>query len=649
MMISCIRYTNRLLAMLSLTASLAIVVSSCNTSDVEIEKPSTGKVTVELALNVSTQQSTTRLSTGTTQQEASSFRGMQDWHLIPFKVSPLPSPPAKPVTTDNTSTLLPGVITSLHNPLEISRTNEKYYLDQNVIDATIGTNAYLCYGRAFRADNTNDFDNGSTVASFDAAANYSGGYSTDQITFSPKQICSANNFSNNANGTALLAYLNGIAQAEVTVSGTTYKWCESNVSGSDSYDSGLGRIFNSLVNYDEDTQTYRQYAGSSVSIKALVTMIYNAVAKLSYSGWQSDLKAKILSKITDGLTFTIGTDPSTSEEKITITSLGSNRDGFPASINLPDGAAAVKWDDSTKAFTSLTTIPEDHVTNNLTMVYPAELWYYANSPIKTSTSSQADNYKDTNPWNTVLGYYDGTSIALDTRSIAINNALHYGVGCIETIVQAKTAPLLDAKGTDISLTHVEGSTTMNNFPLTAVFFTGQYKQNFDFTPISISNSSSEGILYDPRVGYDASTKMGTVKLKQGNVQTVDGADANDKFYTLSLQTHAKTEVKVVLEFQNNSGESFYGENGLIAPDMRFYLVGTVAPPTEKGGSPLPENEQRVVTQDEKTQLVINVESLKHAYNVIPDLNTAKNVLKVVDIGVAPWTPRGNEDHNVYNW
>lgn len=649
MMISCIRYTNRLLAMLSLTASLAIVVSSCNTSDVEIEKPSTGKVTVELALNVSTQQSTTRLSTGTTQQEASSFRGMQDWHLIPFKVSPLPSPPAKPVTTDNTSTLLPGVITSLHNPLEISRTNEKYYLDQIVIDATIGTNAYLCYARAGRADNTDDFDNGSTVASFDVA-NYSGGYSTDQITFSPEQICSANNFSNNANGTALLAYLNGIAQAEVTVSGTTYKWCESNVSGSDSYDSGLGRIFNSLVNYDEDTQTYRQYAGSSVSIKALVTMIYNAVAKLSYSGWQDELKKKILSKIKDGLMYTTVTDPSTSEEKITITSLGSNRDGFPASINLPDGAAVVQWDDNTKAFTSLTTIPEDHVTNNLTMVYPAELWYYANSPIKTSTSSQADNYKDTNPWNTVLGYYDGTSVALDTRSIAINNALHYGVGCIETIVQAKTDPLLDAKDTDINLTHDENSTTINNFPLTAVFFTGQYKQNFDFTPISISSNSSEGILYDPRVGYNASTKMGTVKLKQGNVQTVDGADANDKFYTLSLQTHAKTEVKVVLEFQNNSGESFYGENGLIAPDMRFYLVGTVAPPTEKGGSPLPENEQRVVTQDEKTQLVINVESLKHAYNVIPDLNTAKNVLKVVDIGVKKWASRGNpETHNVYNW
>ena len=211
MMISCIRYTNRLLAMLSLTASLAIVVSSCNTSDVEIEKPSTGKVTVELALNVSTQQSTatnTRMTADAVQVNGN-FRGIQDWHLIPFAITTSPLP-TTPIAENNTP--LPGVITSLHNTLEISRTNEKYYLDQNVIDATIGTNAYLCYARAGRADNTDDFDNGSTVASFDVA-NYSGGYSTDQITFSPEQICSANNFSNNANGTALLAYLNGIARS----------------------------------------------------------------------------------------------------------------------------------------------------------------------------------------------------------------------------------------------------------------------------------------------------------------------------------------------------------------------------------------------------------------------------------------------------
>ena len=384
-------------------------------------------------------------------------------------------------------------------------------------------------------------------------------------------------------------------------------------------------------------------------------MAYNAVNSLSYSDgtWQAALKTEILDKIKDkkedqttfGTVFTI--DPTTSE--ITITSLGDSRDGFPASVKLPDGAAAVLWDNSAnpKAFkyATRTNVPEDVAADYTKLVYPAELWYYTNSPIMTSKTSQADSYSNT--WNTVLGRYtDGPAVTLDTRSIAIVNPLQYGVGCIEGIVQATSSTLRDAKNNAISLTREVSGTTQDNFPLTAVLFGEQYDQQFDFTP---NMTTLPRILYDPRVGYNADSGTGTINLGVGTATVENIAAASDKFYTLSLQTPNAKEVKIVLEFENNSGESFYGENGLIAPDMRFYLVGTVAPPTEKGGSSLPENERRVVTQDEKTQLVINVESLKHAYNVIPDLNTALNELKIVDIGVAPWTDRGAENHPVFNW
>lgn len=619
MMISCIRYTNRLLAMLSLTASLAIVVSSCNTSDVEIEKPSTGKVTVDLALNVSTQQSTTRLSTGTTQQEASSFRGMQDWTLIPFApATPLSTPPVR-----STDTPLSGVITTP----SIDKVGTTYnYLDRNVVDAVIGTSAYLCYGRAVRADGSDNFDNGSTVASF-------GSYSPSQITFGPQQICSLLKLTDNANGAALLAYLNGIAQSSVTVGGATYKWSELS-----SQDSGLERLLKTLTNYDEENNAYRFFAGSSTSIKALATMAYNVVAGLSYTDgtWQAALKTQILSNITGGLTYT--TDASTGE--ITITSLGTSRDGFPANINLPDGAVAVVWNATDKAFeyATRTNVPEDVAANYTKLVYPAELWYYTNSPIKTSKTSQASSYNNT--WDNVLGRYtDGTAVTLDTRSIAIVNPLQYGVGCIEGIVQATSSTLRDANNNAISLTREVSGTTQDNFPLTAVLFGEQYDQQFDFTP---DKTTLPRILYDPRVGYNADSGTGTINLGVGTATVENIASASDKFYTLSLQTPDAKEVKIVLEFENNSGESFYGENGLIAPGMRFYLVGTVTAPTE--GELL-----RVVTQDHKTQLVINVESLQHAYNVIPDLNTALNELKIVDIGVAPWTDRGAENHPVFNW
>ena len=59
--------------------------------------------------------------------------------------------------------------------------------------------------------------------------------------------------------------------------------------------------------------------------------------------------------------------------------------------------------------------------------------------------------------------------------------------------------------------------------------------------------------------------------------------------------------------------------------------------------------KRVFTKDYMTTLGIEIQSLENAYNIVPDLNTAKNVLKVVDIGVKKWAPRGNEPHPVYNW
>ncbi len=310
------------------------------------------------------------------------------------------------------------------------------------------------------------------------------------------------------------------------------------------------------------------------------------------------------------------------------------------------------WDANVtpKAFkyATRTTIPEDAVTNYQALVYPAELWYYANSPIKTSKSSQASNYNEA--WSNVLlnHYNEGTSVvALDTRSIAITEPLQYGVGCIEAVVQAETTTdkLSDANSTAIPLFHLsdpnDNTSKVYHFPLTAVLFGGQYNQNFNFTPKS---EGSQGVLYDPMmVGHAAdNTETGTISLKPGGLVMENFANANDKFYTLSLQTRDDVDVNIVLEFQNNSGESFYGVNGLIAPGMRFYLVGTIKKPTTGGL-------RRVVTQDCKTQLIINVKSLQYAYNVIPDLNTAKTVLNVVDIAVAPWTDRGFKNHNVYNW
>lgn len=572
------------------------------------------------------------MAANVTQQDASSFRGIQDWMLIPFATTPVSS----------SATPLPGNITTL------SRVSNTYnYLDQNVVDVTIGTQAYLCYGRALRSAGNGtgiDADNfiyGHTEASFEGPS-YSGGYTPASISFSPSQICSTSAFAADVQGAALLAYLNAIASASVTESSNTYTWSD---------EPGLQRVFQTMANYDETNTAYQPFAGSSASIMALVTAVYNSVAARHFNDgtWQKSLQTEILNKIKDGLTqntdYTI--DGTTGE--ITITSLGSDaqnhsRDGFPASSGLPDGAAAIRWNTTTSQFEYITTTTitptSPVITSYEQLVYPAELWYYANSSIQTSTASQADKYN--NEWTNVLGNYtSGTAVALDTRSIAIVNPLQYGVGCVEFYVQTPTATLNDAKGTAISLTHTDSNdnSTVNNFPLTAIFLGGQYQQNFDFTPVS---TGTEGILYDSQVGYNAGTGLGTINLIQDTKTEAAFPVGTGTFYTLSLQTREDESVTVILEFQNNSGEPFYGKDGVVAPGMRFYLVGIIAVP----GSGTP---RCVVVQDHKSQFIANVASLANAYNVIPDLQNAANTIQVVNVGIRQWVQAGNQEHPVFNW
>ena len=51
----------------------------------------------------------------------------------------------------------------------------------------------------------------------------------------------------------------------------------------------------------------------------------------------------------------------------------------------------------------------------------------------------------------------------------------------------------------------------------------------------------------------------------------------------------------------------------------------------------------------KTVLNLNIESLKNAYNVIPNLKTAQYSINVVNVGVKQWNLVDEENHGLYNW
>ena len=93
--------------------------------------------------------------------------------------------------------------------------------------------------------------------------------------------------------------------------------------------------------------------------------------------------------------------------------------------------------------------------------------------------------------------------------------------------------------------------------------------------------------------------------------------ANENYIqTLVLQSYTGRSLKLVLEFENNSGQDFYGYNGTVYRGTKFYLVGEVVPTIEENPN---KYQNRVFTQDHITTVNVTVTSLAKAYNVLPNL------------------------------
>jgi hypothetical protein len=300
---------------------------------------------------------------------------------------------------------------------------------------------------------------------------------------------------------------------------------------------------------------------------------------------------------------------------IDLTSVTSTYDAdYPSCIELPDGAAVVTWNETTNQFEPQTVTTTEVNINRLDrFIYPAELWYYANSRIKTSTKDQKDNYNLTR-WSDVLAKYetDNGVMNVNVRSVAIKEPLSYAVGCLqiglvlgETLKDAgepsKTIALSESMAAS-GLTPAKSGT----FPLTAVIVSGQREQAFDFTAKNTDNN--ELIIYDNQI--PAGISMGDA------IAEYPTTDTPEKYVnTLVFQTKDGENVRFALEFENNSGEDFTGCDGTVFAGTKFYLVGDIKVPTGQTNDWL----KRVFTKSYTTQGTVRISSLKQAYTYLPDL------------------------------
>ena len=613
----------------------AVSLSACSTSDdvVDVNPTFDGEAvktqfTISLPFNGKTQ--TRQTSTVVQQAEnIASFRGMSNIVLIPFQnATARTARLGGNVTLGADKMAIPTGASNSENAIP----NGKLLANSNAVlynDVTIpvGTAGFLFYGKAPETDN-NEFAEGRLTANgLDGEAS--------GISFTPTPILTADPIADDDSpGKLLASYVSSIAAAssdnntpDDTSDDIEYIWakCASSANSAQPwYNAGLGELYTAFTSMK---------AGASSYIQAAVQDLYASIDQ------NTDLVSLAIKKAILNSTYASDNGSGT----LTFTAAIN---GYPEDNEMPEGSAALSWTDATPKVASAvagsnfgheggTAETTMNVVNMSSIVYPASLYYYVDSDLKTSNTSRIADYDGTSPWNEdgannniIDKYTNGTTVTSTTRSVAITKPIQYAVGRLDVKVNALgTDAHYDRKGEPVVFP--EGTTDENKkFPLTAVLIGGQKAVDYKFEP----TGSTEYTIYDNTIN--------TVTLADNTVPVdyVSATSPAGPNYTLALETAANTSIYVALEFVNNAND-FQGYDGVVKHGCKFYMIAKLDPTndvTDKvSGSANTGN--KVFKQDFKTIANFTIgagdadangdgeaDELKgfaNAYTTIPDLRT----------------------------
>lgn len=368
---------------------------------------------------------------------------------------------------------------------------------------------------------------------------------------------------------ALLAYLTSIAAA----TNGTKAW----YAIEDTDDPGMKALFD----------TYSTMKGlSTFEVERVLSDLNKTLKPLRTT---NTLAANIATAIANATYATVdgGTDEVT---------LVSGLQGFPENYYLPVGSVNIAWNGTAHEF-------QEGAYSNMaalnTYVYPAQLWYFANSLIKTSNESQKTAYNSTSyTWDYILGLHDdATSVNSLTRAVAIQDKIQYAVARLDVAAKVSSLSLADNSASATGKAKAV-AVPAAGFPITAILVGGQRAVNFDFTPKA---AGTEMTIYDNVMAAGTGMKAS---------ETLSSYN-----HTLVLE-NGTADVMVAVEMVNNSGDDFYGIGNQLIPDGgKFYVVAKLlaASASETGG--------HVFKQDYKTIANLTLTDLTKAYNTIPDLRT----------------------------
>lgn len=440
----------------------------------------------------------------------------------------------------------------------------------NDVQVDVNTSNFLFYALAGSTapSTTTAFANGYMTDNLS-----SGVVNTNDIKFNLTRICKEANFA--TDGLAVLQALNGVAAAT--------GW-------SASQDEQLKALYDLYI---------KNTAGSAASVKVLLEDLNNKMTALN-TGSTATVAQAVIAAIETAQT---GIEAST----------------FPRDYNLPDGVAQVAWNGTAFEFVGNAgvTIGANAI-DPTTICYPAGLYYMANTPIKT-TDALDPVFPNFANWADGFADWAGTSVTATTRGIALTNPVQYAVASLAVKVKCATSTLSDnAEEYAEDLTTGGQAQTItvpaDGFKLTGVVIGGQPETvGWDFKNLAGNHLMN---IYDNAVPADVTAKYGSESPINYTLVLEDLVEA-----AVSDKTQASV-VNIALEFENTSGQSFYGQDGLVPAGAKFYLVGKLNLNAEEGVTDTTDRTS-VFSQDYTTTATFTINSLKNAYNGIPDLRASK--------------------------
>ncbi len=370
---------------------------------------------------------------------------------------------------------------------------------------------------------------------------------------------------------------------------------------------------------------------------------------------------------------------------------------FPFCFNMPRGVSYMAFDETAFCFyypqvfntSEMTGDPSNPTNPNAGVPYdansyyfPAEILYFGNSPIRVSdldhkvadyplTSADwasEDSWPEkiaktpgvaVNPSDPSTYKYDwrGQHVVSTTRSVAMKYDINYGVAMLETkvgysadvltagklydnnhAVQLASNPSLAASDEPDK----EIAITDDSFRLTGVIIGGQPQNvGWDFLPVKARPTDERittGFIFDKAVSN------GTIYRGDGSSFSPNYTVVFDNYNSLA-DAGQQDKVFVALEFQNCTGEDFFGNCNLIKNEGYFYLIGELDPNKLTGAGAASNNivwptdgyvvppynadgtskqVRRVFVQDYMTSATFKFgpNSLHYAYLTVPDLRAS---------------------------